>query len=52
MDNWIYYAAALVLIVVVVLIIKKVASCMVKAIAFLILLAILVGGYCYFQYFS
>ena len=40
--------AALALIVGVVLIIKKVASCMVKAVAFLILLVILVGGYVYF----
>ena len=51
-NNWFYYATALVLIVAVAFIIKKVTSCMVKAIAFLILLAILMGGDFYVQYFS
>ena len=51
-DNFVYYVMAFALIIAVVFIIKKVASCMVKVVAFLILIAILVGGYFYFQYFS
>ncbi|MBQ7510131.1 MAG: sulfate transporter [Prevotella sp.] len=41
MDNWIYYAAALMTIIVVAYLIKKVTSCMVKSIVFIILLAVL-----------
>ena len=48
MDNWIYYATALALIIAVAFIIKKVASCMVKTVVCLVLLAALAAVYFYF----
>ena len=51
MDNWIYYAAALVAVIIACYVIKKVASCMLKTIVFLILLTALCAGY-YFLNFT
>lgn len=45
MDNWFYYVAALVVIVLAVYIIKKVASCLMKTVIFLVGLAALGAGY-------
>lgn len=44
-ENWIFYAIALFVIIVAAYIIKKVASCMLKIIVFIVLLAALGAGY-------
>lgn len=46
-SNWIYYVVALLGIILAAYIIKKVASCMMKIIVFIVLLAILGAGYLY-----
>ena len=48
LNNHVYYLAALAFIVVVAFIIKKVTSCMVKLVVFLILLATLGLGYYFY----
>ena len=48
LNNHVYYLAALALVVVVAFIIKKVTSCMVKLVLFLILLATLGLGYYFY----
>ncbi len=45
MDNFVYYVFALVVLVVGFLIVKKVATCMVKTVVSLIVLAVLAGIY-------
>jgi hypothetical protein len=46
-ENWIFYAIALLVIIVAAYMIKKVASCMLKIIVFIVLLAALGFGYFY-----
>ncbi len=50
MDNFVYYVFALVVLVVGFLIVKKVATCLVKTVVSLIVLAVLAG--IYWLYFS
>ncbi len=50
MDNFVYYVFALVVLVVGFLIVKKVATCMIKTVVSLIVLAVLAG--IYWLYFS
>ena len=45
MDNFVYYVFALVVLVVGFLIVKKVATCMIKTVVSLIVLAVLAGIY-------
>jgi hypothetical protein len=45
MEDWTYYLIALFVIVAAIYIIKKVASCMVKIIVFIVILATLFAGY-------
>ena len=46
-ENWIFYAVALLVIIAAAYMIKKVASCMLKTIVFIVLLAALGAGYFY-----
>ncbi len=50
MDNFGYYVFALVVLIVGFLIVKKVATCMIKAVVAIIVLAVLAG--IYWLYFS
>lgn len=50
MSNFLYYAFALVVLIVGLLIVKKVATCMVKMVVGLIMVAVLLGVY--WLYFS
>lgn len=45
MNNWIYYVFALLAIITAFYIVKKVASCLIKTIVLIVLLAVLGVGY-------
>lgn len=48
MENWTYYAALLSLIIIGVIAAKKIASCLIKSVMIVVLLAI--AAYIYYQY--
>ena len=48
MDNWTYYAIALVAIIIAVTIIKKVASCLVRSVVTIVLIAALAAIYYFY----